>query len=314
MPSPTPAPDLCAYGAADWRALGTYVQLVVAGGDKLESAQAVAVRVLSEIDRACSRFRSDSDLTRANANAGSWTQVDPLLAAAVAAAVRAAEQTEGLVDPTLGRSLAAIGYNRDIAAVQAQPGPAGIPLPALPGAWSRIGIDPTGGVLVPEGVALDLGATGKAFTSDLIAASIVREVGAPCVISVGGDVAVGIAAEGPVPWRIAVSELPEADPAAMVLLPSGGLATSTTTARRWRRGNEMIHHLLDPVTGYPVTTNWRAASIAASTCVAANTASTAAILLGAAAPAWLERFGVTGRLVDTRDNLTYVGSWLKEEV
>ena len=212
MPSPTPAPDLRAYGAANWRALGTYVQLVVAGGDKLEAARAVAVRVLSEVDRACSRFRSDSDLTRANANAGSWTQVDPLLAAAVTAAVRAAEQTDGLVDPTLGRSLAAVGYDRDIAAVQAQPGPAGIPLPALPGAWSRIGIDPTGGVLVPEGVALDLGATGKAFTSDLIAASIVREVGAPCVISVGGDVAVGIAAEGPVPWRIAISELPEAEP------------------------------------------------------------------------------------------------------
>jgi thiamine biosynthesis lipoprotein len=98
-----------------------------------------------------------------------------------------------------------------------------------------------------------------------------------------------------------------------VLVPQGGLATSTVLARRWRRGGAVVHHLLDPATGRSVTTTWRTASVAASSCLAANTASTAAILLGAAAPAWLERFGVTARLVDEHGEITHVGDWLEEE-
>jgi thiamine biosynthesis lipoprotein len=289
------------------------VQLVVAGSDRLDAARSVAVRLLDQVDRSCSRFRDDSDLTRANRNAGTWTRVHPLLTAAVEAAVGAARQTGGLVDPTLGRSLAAVGYDRDIAQVRAGTGPAAVPVPALPGAWTQIQIAPDGGLLVPEGVALDLGATGKAFASDLVAASVAEETGAPCVVSVGGDVAVGVADGGPAAWRIAISELPDAEPDAMVLLPTGGLATSTTMARRWRRGGQVVHHLLDPATGRPVTRSWRTASVAASTCLAANTASTAAILLGARAPSWLERFGATARLVDENGDLTYVGEWLEEE-
>jgi thiamine biosynthesis lipoprotein len=301
------------YGTAGWRALGTYVQLVVTGEDRLEEARALAVQVLDHVDRACSRFREDSDLSRANRNAGAWTRVDPLLAAAVAAAVGAAEQTDGLLDPTLGRSLAAIGYNRDIAAVRAAPSPAAIPIPAVPGAWARIEIDPDRGLLVPDGVWLDLGATGKAFASDLVADAVSRELGTPCVISVGGDVAVGAADGGPAAWRAAISEVPDADPDSVVLLPGGGLATSTVLARRWQRGREVVHHLLDPASGRPVTPLWRTVSVAAPTCVAANTASTSAILVGDAAPAWLDRLGVAARLVDRSGNVTHVGEWLREE-
>lgn len=314
MPSPSPTPSApAAYGTADWRALGTYVQLIVAGGDRLEAARTIAVELLDDVDRTCSRFRDDSDLSRANRNTGAWTQVDPLLAAAVAAAVEAARQTDGMVDPTLGRSLVAIGYDRDIAAVRNGTGPTAIPVPALPGAWTQIEIDPGGGLLVPDGVALDLGATGKAFAADLVAAAIADRTGTPCVISVGGDVAIGTAEGGPDTWRIAISELPGAEPEAMVRLGGGGFATSTTLARRWTRGGQVVHHLLDPTTGRPVTRSWRTASVAAASCLAANTASTAAILFGAKAPAWLERFGVTARLVDVDGDLTYVGDWLEEE-
>lgn len=318
MPSHSPTTDEeQPFGAASWRSLGTYVQLVVAGGHRLDTARTLATTMLEEMDRACSRFRDDSDLTRANRHAGRWTRVDPLLAAAVSAAVTAAEQTDGLVDPTLGRSLVAVGYDRDIKQVRAgqdtNQGPAAIAVPALPGAWSRIGIDPDGGLLVPDGVTLDLGATGKAFASDHVAAAIADRTGAPCIVSVGGDVAVGVADGGPANWRIGVSEVPDAEPDTTVLLPRGGLATSTTMARRWRQGGEIVHHLLDPATGRPVTRTWRTASVAAATCLRANTASTAAILLGASAPAWLEQFEVTARLVNQHGEVTHIGAWLQEE-
>jgi thiamine biosynthesis lipoprotein len=173
-------------------------------------------------------------------------------------------------------------------------------------------------VFVPHDVALDLGATGKAFAADLVARSITERTGAGCVISLGGDVAVGHpggdATAEPQFWPVTIAETPDEPPAAVVTLASGGLATSTTMARRWVRGGHVVHHLLDPATGRPVTRSWRTASVTATTCLAANTASTAAILLGTRAPEWLERFGVGARLVGVDGEVRFVGSWVEEEV
>jgi FAD:protein FMN transferase len=94
-----------------------------------------------------------------------------------------------------------------------------------------------------------------------------------------------------------------------VVLDTGGLATSTTTQRRWRRGGETVHHLLDPRTGRPVAGPWRTASVAAASCVAANTASTAALVLGAHAPGWLAARGLPARLVAQEGIVTTVGGW-----
>jgi thiamine biosynthesis lipoprotein len=87
------------------------------------------------------------------------------------------------------------------------------------------------------------------------------------------------------------------DVAATVALRGGGLATSSTTQRRWRRGGQEVHHILDPRTGAPAAAIWRTVSVAAASCVEANTASTAAIVLGATAPAWLLRMRLPARLV-----------------
>jgi thiamine biosynthesis lipoprotein len=322
MPNPTAAsedPASAAYGQAQWRALGTYVQLVVAGERHLGAARSLAVRLLEHVDRTCSRFREDSDLIRANRRAGEWTPVDRLLADAVAAAVRAAEQTDGRVDPTLGRSLVAAGYDRDYAAVRSDDGPAAIPQSAVKDAWRWVGVDPDGAVLVPPGTALDLGATGKAFAADLIATAISAETGTGCVLSLGGDVAVGAPRDGgadaaPVPWQVAVAETPDDPPSAMVTLTTGGLATSTVLARRWHRGGQVVHHLLDPATGRSVEPVWRTVSVVAPTCLEANTATTAAVVIGTGAADWLATHGLTARLVDGAGAVRYVGDWAEEAI
>jgi len=330
------------YAAASWRALGTYVQLVVDRADRLDEARSLAVALLDEVDRTCSRFRDDSDLTRANLAAGSWVTVDPMLVAAVRAAVEAAEQTDGLVDPTLGRSLVAVGYDRTIDAVRLGDGPTAIPLPAVTDAWRWLELDPEGGIRVPHGVALDLGATGKAFASDLISTAIGR-LGIGCVLSLGGDVAVGLAERPPargsrntgspggdgsgedptagapdaglvplVPWQVAISETPDEQPAAVVTLPAGGLATSTVLARRWHRGGAVMHHLLDPATGRPVDPYWRTVSVLAPTCLAANTASTASVIMGERATDWLAERDLAARLVDADGVVHHLGEWTEE--
>jgi thiamine biosynthesis lipoprotein len=300
------------------------VHLVVAGPAALDAAHTEAVRLLCAVDAACSRFRPDSDLVRANRAAGSWVQVHPLLVAALTAALAAADETGGLVDPTLGGALEALGYDRDFAELprpdgeQPNPGPAAIPAPVhtplRADAWREIEVDPAGAVRVPRGVVLDLGAVGKAFAADLVAGSIAAGVGADCVVSLGGDVAVG-AVPGSTghAWQVAVAEAPGDEPAQLVVLDRGGMATSTTTHRRWRSGGATVHHLLDPRTGRPVERSWRTVSVAAASCVAANTASTASLVLGATAPSWLEERELPARLVGRDGSVTVVGGWPEAE-
>ena len=300
-------------GTATWRALGTYVHLSTSEATALEPARQIAVRLLADVDRTCSRFRSDSDLVRANAAAGSWTHVDRLLVQAISAAMDAAAQTDGLVDPTLAHSLEAVGYDRDIALIPAASAdPAGVPLPARFGAWQEILLDPEGAVRVPPGCALDLGATAKAWAADLIATSIAAEFDSTTVISLGGDLAVAGPGDG---WPVAISEtIDDFADAEIVHLPYGGLATSSTAARRWFRGGVIRHHLIDPRTGEPTSGRWRTVTATGATCVAANTASTAAIVLGDRAVGWLTERDIPARLVDTQGAIVRTARWPEPEV
>ena len=83
-----------------------------------------------------------------------------------------------------------------------------------------------------------------------------------------------------------------------VTLERGGLATSSVAKRSWLRGGERQHHLIDPATGAPARTQWRDVTVAAPTCLAADVAAKAALLLGAAGPSWLDDAGFAGRFVD----------------
>ena len=106
-------------------------------------------------------------------------------------------------------------------------------------------------------------------------------------------------------------ETPEG-PYALIALRDGGLATSSTTARRWQRGGDVLHHILDPRTGLPAPVYWRTVSVAAATCVDANTASTAAIIRGPQALDWLSNLGLPARLVDTAGTVRTIGGWPAE--
>jgi thiamine biosynthesis lipoprotein len=305
------AVSITGHGTATWRALGTYVHLSTVDETALEPARRIAARLLEDVDRTCSRFRKDSDLVRVNSAAGSWTYVDPLLGAAIDAAVEAAAQTDGLVDPTLGDAMVAVGYDRDISLVLAESSdPAAAPVPARRGAWREIRHDPSGAVMVPHGSALDLGATAKAWAADLIINTIAAELDCTAVISLGGDIAVA----GPGGWPVAVTEiLGDPSSAEIVHLPYGGLATSSTAARRWVRGGVIRHHLLDPRTGEPTGGRWRTVTATGATCLAANTASTASIVLDGKAVAWLTEREIPARLVSTAGRIVRTQRWPERE-
>jgi thiamine biosynthesis lipoprotein len=184
----------------------------------------------------------------------------------------------------------------------------------VPG-WRSIGLDPAARRLtVPAGVQLDLGATVKGWAADRAAARIAGWLGCGVLVSLGGDTAVaGEPPGGGWPVRVQdVTGLPGAEPggpAAVVAIREGGLATSSTAARRWRRGGDVLHHILDPRTGVPAVPVWRTVSVAAGSCADANTAATAAVIRGRGAPAWLAGLGLPARLVDVGGGVRAVAGW-----
>ena len=297
--------------AVRFPALGTTAELVVTDAAVLAPARAVLEAELAQVDAACSRFRDDSELSLVNAASGEWVAVSALFVDALDAARRAARLTDGVVDPTVGIAVRRIGYDRDFASVP--PTGEALRVRFSPAAgWTAIEVDRVARcVRIPRGAALDFGASAKAWCADRAAARAAAVAGCGVLVSLGGDIAVA-GAGPPGGWPVAIGDdhrtpLDEGGP--VVSVTSGGLATSGTCARRWVRGGVALHHIVDPATGAPTEPVWRTVSVAAGTCLDANAAATAAIVLGARADTWLSGTGLPARLVAVDGRVTTVGGW-----
>jgi thiamine biosynthesis lipoprotein len=289
--------------------------VVVTNSDRLPMAIAAVERMVSDFDRACSRFRADSELMTLSRSGGGPVRTSALFRQALQAGLRAAELTDGDVDPTLGPALVALGYDRDFDEVRTHGSAVAAPSPlrfvTRPG-WQSIRIDERAGtVTIPSGVGLDLGATAKALAADHAATAAEAVAGCGVLVSLGGDLAT--AGESPTEgWAVRVTDDhrsgPEA-PGQSITIGSGGLATSSTCVRRWESAGETVHHLLDPATGQPAAGGYRTVSVAAATCLDANIAATAAIVRGSRAPGWLESLGLPSRLVSDEGQVVHVAGW-----
>lgn len=297
-----------------FEALGTYVVVATEESGDLVEAVRVTRQVLVDVDETCSRFRPDSDLSRVNRTPGTWVRADPLLVAAVSTACEAARWTDGIVHPLLGRNLVSLGYDRDLgllspAETAASSGRDALVrslLPRGPGldSWRDIQLREDA-VRIPDGTSLDLGSTGKAWAADLIATAMSVCLRGGAAVSLGGDVAVA----GDRPWPVDLSTRADEHPTSRVWLTGGGLATSSTRVRRWSHEGVVRHHLIDPRTGLPAPEVWTTATASGPTCVAANSASTAAVVLGTQAPRWLAQIGVSARLVAMDGTVRRFGDW-----
>ncbi|HEV2973874.1 MAG TPA: FAD:protein FMN transferase [Solirubrobacteraceae bacterium] len=310
LATPRPLAQAC------WSALGTSVVLRSVEPDALAPARGAVERELAAVDRACSRFRSDSELVRLNERAGRRVETSAVLFEALELALDAARLTDGDVDPTVGRALELAGYDRDwslLAPAREEPTPNApvLTLRAHAG-WRTVELEATTRtVRVPAGIRLDLGATAKAWAADRAAAAAHAASGSGVLISLGGDIATAGAAprEG---WRVRVTDDHRSDPSApgqTISIAAGGLATSSTAVRRWSYGGHTMHHIIDPATGAPARSCWRTVSVAAADCAQANIATTAALIRARSAVAWLEQLGLPARLQDQDDRVVRTGAW-----
>ncbi len=297
-------------GVAEWPVWTTTARLVVTEESALAEATAVVFDQLARVDAAANRFLAGSEVSRLARGTGTPAAVSPLLAELIGVALAAAAATGGAVDPTLGGPLLDLGCP-DWAAAEPT-GPTAGPDRPQPSvrrrtSWRDVRLDGRM-VTLPAGTLLDLGATAKAHAADRSAVAVADRFGCGALVSLGGD----LRAAGPPPdggWQVLVQDGPE-EPASQVRLAgAAAVATSSTLHRTWRQGGRVRHHVLDPATCRPAAPVWRTASVAAGTCVRANTWSTAALVRGHAAERDLRRAGVAARLVAADGAVVRLGGW-----
>ncbi|AHH18876.1 ApbE-like protein [Nocardia nova SH22a] len=303
--------------SATFPAIGTTIGVVCTEARELTSAVELVRSRLAELDRAASRFRPDSELAVINSRSARLLRTEPagrlrvpvsaLLGACLAAATRAERLTGGLVSPSLGAELIACGYDEDIDAVRARTGTHHTPRIRLPLRREAEFDADRCEVVLSAGTVLDLGACAKAWAADAISAELGAMSSAGFLVNLGGD----IAAAGPPPpggWAIGVRDWD--DTVTQVVHATGqALATSSTRLRAWVERGVHRHHIIDPRTGQPARTGWAQVTCAGPDAVQANAASTAAIILGDRAPAWLAERGVPARLTAADHQVTTTPGW-----
>ncbi len=280
------------------------------------------------VDARLSRFKPDSELGRLNVSPGRQVAVSALLWDALAWALQAAQETGGLYNPTVLDALVAAGYERDFdeirrgdGAFRAEPVLAAGRADALspwsmrqqPGERQEPGErQQTGGhwrtierdamhrmVMLPPGLRLDLGGTAKGWAAAR-AAEMLESLG-PCLVDAGGDLAVRGGLPGVRGWPIGIAD-PNNDavPLATIVVRNRGVATSGVDYRRWVSGGAVQHHIIDPRTGQPASTDLLTATVIAPDVARADLYALVVMILGRSAGlALLEsRPDLEGLLVD----------------
>jgi thiamine biosynthesis lipoprotein len=280
-----------------FRAMGSRVLVVL---DRKDSAPLAAVPDwFAAWEQTLSRFRPDSELMRLNAQPGRWVRVSDTLWQVLQAARDAARMSGGLVIPTVLPALAAAGYDRSLADLPSEC-PV-IPAPSVPD-WRAIRCDPQQrAVWLPPGVQLDLGGIAKGWAAAQVAQRL-AEYG-PVLVDAGGDIAISGPRRDGTPWPIAVANPHQPDrDGDLLLIRTGGVATSGTDYRRWQQGGQWQHHLIDPATGAPARTDLLSVTVVAPDVLTAETAAKVVLLKGSRAGlVWLEQQPALAGLLMTID-------------
>lgn len=261
---------------------------------------------ISEIDQACNRFKDGTEIQRINAAGGKRVHVSPTFELALDAALRSSQMTEGLCDPTVLDSLLKLGYNRDYSTIKGTNFTVSAPLHPSPGI-NAINYSRDDASVTLHNCTIDLGASAKALTADLIANDVMEFGGV--AVEIGGDVALrGLSPRSP--WTIGISDsLDVYGSEPRIAMGNGGVATSSLGTRTWNVNNKTVNHIIDPRTGNFASGPYATASVSAIDCVTANAFATAALLWGEDAGFHIAQAGWSARLVRSNGEVEYFGGW-----
>lgn len=260
--------------AGGWRfeAIGT--QWMIDTHEPLTDGERVAVRALIEdFDREWSRFREDSTVSALASGGSRALPADAEVMFAVYDDLGAA--TEGAVNPLVGVSLEALGYDASYSLRPSDP-------VSAPRDWRRVISTGDGALTVSLPALIDVGAIGKGRLVDLVLEYLEDAERASLTVDAGGDVRCSGSRE-----RIGLEHPYDSTRIIGVVdLEDAALCASATNRRAWGDG---LHHVLDARTGVPVRTI-AATWAVAPTAMLADAAATALFFDGGAELAY--RWGV----------------------
>ena len=257
-----------------FHAMGSDAHVVVVGGPAGLEERARAR--IAQLERRWSRFIDDSEVSTLNRCAGAPVKVSPETVELVQRAIEAWRITGGLFDPTVLGAVTRAGYDRSFDTLG--PTPRARPSDLTLGTGDIEILDDL--VRLPRGSGFDPGGLGKGLAADIVAEEL-RAAGARgACVNLGGDVRL----TGPNPsggaWTVAVDHPWCADPITRLGITHGAAATSTTLRRRWQVDGEVRHHLIDPATGQPSTSDLAFVTVVAGYAWAAEVLAKAVLLRG----------------------------------
>jgi thiamine biosynthesis lipoprotein len=279
-------------------AMGGRLVVHLAAAAEERRARHDAERVLSRINRwadRLSRHLDTSELSALNANPRGVVTVGPTLGIVLRAGLDAVDESGGLVDITL------LDARLAAEALADAPSPG-----AAPRDWSiALGPRRTAVVHRSPGVRYDLGGVAKGWLADR--GLDLLSAWPSAVIDADGDLAVRCA-PGQL-WAVALDD-PRTDGATLAIFHLSaphigqpvrwGVATSGTSVHRWRHGDRVHHHLIDPRTSAPAITDVAQATVVCGSALRAEVLAKTAVIAGSVdGMALLERAGVQGAVILT---------------
>ena len=242
----------------------------------------------SRIEAKFSRYRSDSVVAEIHRAEGRTIRVDEETAQLLDLAARCHELSGGRFDITSGvlRQVWTFDGSDRV--------PSRNQVKAILGSvgWERVTWSAPE-LRLPEGMEIDFGGLGKEYAVDRVAALLDHELTVPFLVNFGGDLRVsGPRGDGSA-WRVGVEDPGREDRAERLIeIRSGALATSGDARRFLLRKGVRYSHILNPRTGWPVSSAPRSVTVAAGSCTEAGILATLAMLQGKDAEAFLEAQGV----------------------
>jgi thiamine biosynthesis lipoprotein len=268
------------------RVMASALHMVVSATDPDVGSAAAshAAELLDHLERCWSRFLPDSDITRLNLAGGQPRRVDHTTITLLLAMVDAWRATDHRFDPSTLPALLAAGYRSSIDDPRR--------VTVLPSGALHVGgfdaVDVSlddveidierNEVRLPPGLAIDAGGIGKGLAADLAVLRALDAGADGALIGIGGDLSMG--GHPPVGGWLVEIEHPDGPNLGTVTVTGGGVATSSTRSRRWRQGDDERHHVIDPWTGEPSTTDLATVTVVARAGWLAEAHATEAILAG----------------------------------
>lgn len=270
------------------KTMGTSWSLIIASappGLDSEQLQRQVEGLLEHINSLMSTYRADSEISSFNRQQSTqWFELSPENLGLLQAAAAIHRESGGAFDPTVSSLVDLWGF-----------GP-GLPLRGIPDAsqieallrhtgMEKLQIDAQRGRIRKRTAELqiDLSAIAKGYAVDKLAALLESGGISDYLVEIGGEIrTAGNNSEGRA-WRIAVEQPLGGEqrlPAMILHVSAAAIATSGDYRNFFDYQGKRYSHIINPVSGWPVTHNPSSVTVVADDCLSADAWATAYTVIG----------------------------------